>query len=157
MLFGGDGSIIMEDINMGEDGLFLKVSFTRNSDWEVLRMSMLAADVSILAEAGSVIAIGFTVVFLVLILLTGVFKLFGMLMSRNEKDKAEAAPVFRPVAKEVPVAQPAAPIVGNTQQVSSKPDVDGGIPEETVAVISAAVASVAPAGTQYAVKGIRKL
>ena len=54
-------------------------------------------------------------------------------------------------------APAAAPIVGNTETVSSKPDVDGGIPVETVAVISAAVASVAPAGTQYAVKGIRKL
>ena len=31
-----------------------------------------------------------------------------------------------------------------------------GIPEETVAAISAAVAAVAPAGKQYAVSGIRK-
>ena len=54
-------------------------------------------------------------------------------------------------------ARVAAPLVGNTEQVSSKPDVDAGVPAETVAVISAAVASVAPAGTQYAVKGIRKL
>lgn len=120
-------------------------------------MSMLAADVSILAEAGSVIAIGLTVVFLVLILLTGVFKLFGMLMSQEEKEKEDVASAFRSVEQNVPVAQVAAPIVGNTEQVSSQPDVDGGIPEETVAVISAAVASVAPAGTQYAVKGIRKL
>ena len=118
-------------------------------------MSLLAADVSILADAGSVIAIGFTVVFLVLLLLTGIFKLFGMLMSGVE-DK-EAAPAPAPVAKAAAPAPAAAPIVGNTEQVSSKPDVDGGIPEETVAVISAAVASVAPAGTQYAVKGIRKL
>jgi hypothetical protein len=47
--------------------------------------------------------------------------------------------------------------VGNTEQVSSKPDVDGGIPAEEVAVISAAVASMAPEGTQYAVKGIHKV
>ena len=54
-------------------------------------------------------------------------------------------------------APAAAPIVGNTETVASKPDVDGGIEPETVAVISAAVASVAPEGTQYAVKGIRKV
>ena len=36
-------------------------------------MFLLKADVSILADAGSVIAIGLSVVFLVLLLLTGVF------------------------------------------------------------------------------------
>ena len=115
----------------------------------------LAADISILADAGITILIGFTVVFLVLLLLTGVFKLFGVIMAAGEKK----APVFlpdAPVSTVVPVA-PVAPIVGNTEQVVSKPDVDGGVPAETVAAISAAVASVAPAGTQYAVKGIRKL
>lgn len=116
-------------------------------------MCLLAADLSILADAGSVIAIGFSVVFLVLLLLTGIFKVFGMMMSRqSEKSVSESAPAVK--AAPAPVA---APIVGNTETVSSKPDVDGGIPAETVAVISAAVASVAPAGTQYAVKGIRKL
>ena len=114
-------------------------------------MCLLAANV--IADAGSVVAIGFTVVFLMLLLLTGIFKVFGMIMSRKT-DKAPTAPAPMPVAKAAPAA---APIVGNTEQVSSKPDVDGGIPAETVAVISAAVASVAPAGTQYAVKGIRKL
>lgn len=117
-------------------------------------MCILSADLSILADAGSVIAIGFTVVFLMLLLLTLIFKIFGIAMSGVEGEKETSAPVV-PVA---PVAAPVvAPIVGNTEEVSSKPDVDGGVPAETVAVISAAVASVAPKGTQYAVKGIRKL
>ena len=113
------------------------------------------ADLSILADAGSIIAIGLTVVFLVLLLLTVIFKIFGIAMSSIQEEES-AAPSVIHVA---PVSQPsvAAPVVGNTEQVSSKPDVDGGIPAETVAVVSAAVASVAPAGTQYAVKGIRKL
>ena len=111
-------------------------------------MSILAADLSILADAGSVIAIGFTVV------LTVIFKVFGVAMSGVENKQETPAPVAKVAA---PVAAPAAPIVGNTETVSSKPDVDGGVPAETVAVISAAVASVAPEGTQYAVKGIRKL
>ncbi|MBR2319867.1 MAG: OadG family protein [Clostridia bacterium] len=118
-------------------------------------MCLLKADLSILADAGSVIAIGFTVVFLVLLLLTMTFKIFGVAMSNTREENAPAA-VPVPKAAPAPVVQ-TAPIVGNTETVSSKPDVDGGIPAETVAVISAAVASVAPAGSQYAVKGIRKL
>ena len=116
-------------------------------------MCMLSAN--ILEDAGSVIAIGFSVVFLVLLLLTGIFKVFGMIMSR--RNEAAPAPVAKVAAPAPAVAPASAPIVGNTEQVSSQPDVDGGVPAETVAVISAAVASVAPKGTQYAVKGIRKL
>ena len=118
-------------------------------------MCLLAADVSILAGAASVVAIGLTVVFLVLLLLTGIFKAFGLVMSRVEKQEEISTSI--PVARTAPAAPVAAPMVGNTEQVSSTPDVDGGIPAETVAVISAAVASVTPAGSQYAVKGIRKL
>ncbi len=116
----------------------------------------LAADVSILSDAGITILIGFVVVFLMLLLLTGVFKLFGVIMSAGEKKTPVPAPTDSavPVA---PAAASAAPIVGNTDTVSSQPEVDGGVPAETVAAISAAVASVAPAGTQYAVRGIRKL
>ena len=115
-------------------------------------MCLLAFD---FGETMTTVAIGLSVVFLVLLLLTGIFKVFGMIVSRAQAKQPAAAPVAKVSA---PAPAPAAvPIVGNTQQVSSKPDVDGGIPAETVAVISAAVASVAPAGTQYAVKGIRKL
>lgn len=116
-------------------------------------MCLLAAN--ILADAGSVIAIGFTVVFLVLLLLTMIFKIFGVAMSGMEDEKK--TPVVKATAPAPASAPAAAPIVGNTETVSSKPDVDGGVPAETVAVISAAVASVAPQGKQYAVKGIRKL
>jgi len=115
-------------------------------------MYLLQADVSILADAGLTILIGFAVVFLVLLLLTGIFKVFGMLMSLKPQQTASASAASAPIP--VPAAAPA---VGNTETVSSKPDVDGGIPAEEVAVISAAVASVAPAGTQYAVKSIHKL
>ena len=115
-------------------------------------MLLLANDVgAMLGDAGMTVLIGFTVVFLVLLLLTGVFKLFGMLMSGTEK---ETAPVT-PAAPAAPAA--AAPIVGNTAEVRTVPEVQNGIPEETVAVISAAVASVTPAGSQYAVRGIRKM
>lgn len=111
---------------------------------------------TLVSESLVTILIGVSVVFMVLLLLTGVFKLFGIVMSHIEKNTAPAQPVI-PMAPVAAPAAAAAPIVGNTETVSSKPDVDGGVPAETVAAISAAVASVAPEGTQYAVKGIKKL
>ena len=117
-------------------------------------MYLLSVDAgAILADAGLTTIIGLVVVFGVLLLLTGVFKVFGMVMSGVEK-KGDAIPA----APAAPVAAPAvAPIVGNTVEVSSTPEVQNSIEPETVAVISAAVAAVAPAGSQYAVAGIRKL
>lgn len=108
----------------------------------------------IMSDAGMTILIGLVVVFAVLLLLTGVFKVFGLAVSGGSKG-AESAPAAAPAAP-VAAAPVAAPIVGNTQPVSSSMEIQNGIPEETVAVISAAVASVAPAGTQYAVRSIRK-
>ena len=113
----------------------------------------------LLGDAGMTVLIGITVVFAMLLLLTGIFWLFGKMMSAGKKNaNAPSAAPAAPVATAAPVAPvAAAPIVGNTEAVASKPEVDGGVPEETVAVISAAVASVAPAGSQYAVRGIRKV
>ena len=118
-------------------------------------MILLAADFNLI-DTLSTIVIGLVVVFTVLLLLSGVFKVFGMIMSKNDKKSELPLAPAVPAAPVAPVAA-AAPIVGNTETVSSKPEVDGGVPAETVAVISAAVASVAPEGTQYAVRGIRKL
>ena len=117
---------------------------------------LLASDAeAILADAGMTILIGLVVVFGVLLLLTGVFKVFGLAMS--SADKKAVAPVAPAVPASPAAAAVAAPIVGNTQPVQSSPEIQNGIPAETVAVISAAVASVAPAGSQYAVRGIRKV
>lgn len=124
-------------------------------------MNMLANDVDVgalLGDAGMTILIGLVVVFAVLLLLTGIFKLFGMVMSGIEgagKTAAPAADVPAPAAATVPAAPAAA--VGNTETVSTAPAVQNGIPDETVAAIGAVVAALAPAGTQYAVSGIRKL
>ncbi len=118
-------------------------------------MNLLASDVgAILGDAGLTTLIGVSVVFGVLLLLVAVFAIFGKVMSAGSKKAAEA-PAAAP--KAAPQAAPvAAPVVGNTETVHTAPEVQNGIPAETVAVISAAVASVAPAGTQYAVSGIRK-
>ena len=106
---------------------------------------------AILGDAGMTILIGLVVVFGVLLLLTGVFKLFGMAMS-----KTGGTPDETPAPAAAPAAPAAAPIVGNTQPVSTEPQIQNGIPDETVAVISAAAAAMAPAGTQYAVTSIQK-
>ena len=117
-------------------------------------MLFLAEDAgAILGDAGMTILIGLVVVFAVLLLLTGVFKLFGMAMSRTGGTQEEAAAPAAPASAPAPAA---APIVGNTQPVSTEPQIQNGIKDETVAVISAAAAAMAPAGTQYAVTGIRK-
>ncbi len=115
-------------------------------------MYLLATDAGeILMDAGLTTAIGLVVVFSVLLLLTGVFKVFGLAVSSTGKQADSPSPAPASVA-----APAAAPIVGNTETVQSAPEIQNGIPAETVAVISAAVASVAPAGSQYAVRGIRK-
>lgn len=125
-------------------------------------MNMLANDVDVgalLGDAGMTILIGLVVVFAVLLLLTGIFKLFGMVVSGIERggqsDAPAAAAPAAPAAATVPAAPAAA--VGNTETVSTAPAVQNGIPDETVAAIGAVVAALAPAGTQYAVSGIRKL
>lgn len=120
---------------------------------------VVASFADVFSNPGSVIAIGLTAMFLVLLVLTTALKVFGVKVGVEEETEALTPAVqAAPAAPAAPAVAPAAaPVVGNTETVSSKPDVDGGIPAETVAVISAAVASVAPGGTQYAVKGIRKV
>lgn len=114
-------------------------------------MNLLAVSVGeILSDVGLTTVIGFVVVFFVLVLLTAIFKAFGSVMSRGEK-------ASQPIHDPAPVAPAAAAsIVGNTETVSSTPEVSDCIPPETVAVVSAAVASMAPAGKQYVVRGIHK-
>ncbi len=109
----------------------------------------------IMGDAGMTALIGMLVVFGVLLLLTGIIKVFGMVASGMESG-SKATPVAAP-APAVKAVAAAAPIVGNTAEVSSTMELSGNIEPETVAVISAAVASMAPAGTQYAVADIRKV
>lgn len=116
-------------------------------------MFLLAKETAgaILSDAGLTIVTGLVVVFFVLVLLVFVFKAFGSIMSRLE-ERAKAEAPAAPVAA-APVAQAA---VGNTEQVSTKPEIQNGIADETVAAISGAIACMAPAGKQYAVRSIMK-
>lgn len=121
-------------------------------------MLLLAKETTaaILSDAGMTILIGLVVVFAVLLLLVFVFKAFGTIMSRLENiEKATAAVPAEPAVAAAPAAV-AAPAVGNTEPVSTKPEIQNGIADETVAAISGAIACMAPAGKQYAVRRIMK-
>ena len=109
-------------------------------------LMMVSASVGkILGDAGMTVLIGVVVVFAVLVLLTVIFKLFGitfeLLNSRKSAPKTEK-PTPKPVAPKVVPAAPAVPVV------------DDGISEEVVAAIMAAVACMAPQGTTYRVRSI---
>lgn len=124
-----------------------------------MKMVLLAKETAgaILSDAGITILIGLVVVFAVLLLLVFIIKAFGTIMSRLEN--IEEATAARAAAAPATVAAPApvaAVAVGNTAPVSTKPEIQNGIPDEMVAVISGAIACMAPAGKQYAVRSIMK-
>lgn len=108
----------------------------------------------ILSDAGLTILIGVTVVFGVLLLLTGVFKAFGVVMSGLEKKTETPAP-----APKAAPAAPAAPVVTAAPAVDLGPvmssaQVRNGIKPEETAVIAAAVAASMPAGQKYTITKI---
>lgn len=105
----------------------------------------------ILSDAGLTTVIGVVVVFCVLLLLTGVFKGFGVAMSGTQKEEAPAAPVA-PAAAPVAAATPA-PVV-DLGPVMSSAQVRNGIEPEVTAVIAATVATCMPAGQKYSITKI---
>lgn len=109
---------------------------------------------TILSDAGMTILIGCVVVFGVLLLLTGVFKLFGVIMSAGDKKEEDA--LVAPVPVAAPVAAPAAPVVAPVDlgPVMSTAQVRNGIKPEETAVIAAAVACCMPAGQKYSITKI---
>ena len=112
----------------------------------------------LLSDAGLTILIGFIVVFAVLLLLTGVFKLFGLVMSKSEKKaeepKAEVA-AAAPAVVAAPAAEPTVAV--DLGPVMSKAQVRNGIKPEETAVIAAAVASCMPAGQKYSIVKIDRV
>lgn len=99
----------------------------------------------LLGGAGMTVLIGLVVVIGVLLLLTGVFYLFGFVMSgasrkAKKKDEEKKAP-----------SDPAPAAVS-----APAPAVQEGISGEVVAAIAAAVAMMAPDGKRYTVKNISR-
>ncbi len=114
-----------------------------------MTLFLLAGDsaAEILSDAGWTIAIGLIVVFAVLLLLTGIFKLFGTIMASLEKKEETAAPVAAHAAAPAAAAVDIGPSVSEAQ-------VRNGISDEETAVIAAAVAASMPAGKPYTIRKI---
>lgn len=101
---------------------------------------------ALLKESGMTVLIGAVVVFSVLVLLTLIFKLFGVVAGSLAKGESDAQPMQKPP---VPMVKP--------QPVASVPAVQNGVPEEIVAVIAAAVAAMSAADSKtYAVRRISR-
>lgn len=95
---------------------------------------------SALNGAALVIAIGLIVVFLALIILTAIFWLFGKAMHRSSDSGAVKKVEHRALQHKPSSAMP-----------------QEGLSDEVVAVIAAAIAAMAPEGTRYAVRSIRRV
>lgn len=104
----------------------------------------------IFSDAGLTIVIGLVVVFGVLLLLTAVFKIFGVIMSGAQKKEEEVA--VAPAVAPASVAAPA-PVV-DLGPIMSSAQVRNGIEPEVTAVIAAAVACSMPAGQKYSITKI---
>lgn len=102
---------------------------------------------AILGDAALTIVIGLVVVFSVLLLLTGIFKAFGIVMEKLQS-KEQSGSVSE-VEVKAPVATPVdlGPMVSTAQ-------IRNGITDEQVAVIACAVATSLPAGEKYAITKI---
>lgn len=114
-----------------------------------MTLFLLAGDsaAEILSDAGWTIAIGLVVVFAVLLLLTGIFKLFGIIMASLDKKEEPAAVDTASFAAPVAAAADIGPSVSEAQ-------VRNGISDEETAVIAAAVAASMPAGKPYIIRRI---
>ena len=114
-------------------------------------VTLLSASVGqILGDAGMTVLIGMVVVFSVLLLLTVIFKLFGMTFEQFNKRKH--APKTEKSANPQPA--PKATLAAASGAV---PAVEDGISEEVVAAIMAAVSCMAQPGVSYRVRSIGRV
>ena len=102
-----------------------------------------------LSDAGTKIIVGFTVVFIGLVLLVTIFSIMGLIFksvsksSAKKEEKKKAKTDKKSSEKKTVVSAPV-------------PVVEDGISDEVVAVIAAAIASMSDGETKYAVRSIKK-
>lgn len=121
---------------------YLSGSHGSETGGEVVEEAVSAGQM--LGDAGMVVLIGLVVVIATLLVLTGIFYLFGYIMDSADR-KAKKA-------KEKEKAETSAPAPAPVNE----PAVQDGISGEVVAAIAAAVAMMAPEGKRYAVKSISR-
>ena len=103
----------------------------------------------------TVLLTGFVVVFLVLLLLIGVIKLYSAIVRAIENRAKRSKEKKAQMAAEKSVAEPVRP-VETAEAVSAPPTEDGAIPQEIIAVIAAAVDSMYGEGSSSRIKSIKK-
>lgn len=110
-----------------------------------------------LSDAGTKIIVGFTVVFIGLVLLVTIFSIMGLIFksvsksSAKKEEKKKAKTDKKSSEKKTVVAEKKEAIVS-----APVPVVEDGISDEVVAVIAAAIASMSDGETRYAVRSIKK-
>ncbi len=129
---------------------YLKELFSHGESTVVLEESVSLSDGlgAYLGDAGMTVLIGLVVVIGTLLVLTGIFYLFGFVMSSADRKAKKAA-----AKKAVETATVSTP----EQTVApAAPVVQAGISGEVVAAIAAAVAMMAPEGKRYAIKSVSR-
>lgn len=145
--FAAKKRIIQIKIIMGVYGLLKP----RKGVCDMFNMTTAAMNVSnVMGDAGMTVLIGLVVVFGMLLLLTGIFKMFGLVGGVLSGKPAEPKAVKTAPA---PAAKPAAP----AKPASKAPVVQPGISDEVVAAIAAAVAMMSVDGKTYAVRRISRV
>ena len=113
-----------------------------------LRILAVETAGAIMADAALTIVIGFVVVFAVLLLLTSVFKVFGVVMKKLQSGHQEEIP-SQPIKTE---STPAVSV--DLGPVMSTARIRNGISDEQAAVVAAAVAATLPATEKYTITKI---
>ncbi len=104
-------------------------------------------------ESAKVILTGFVVVFAVLFLLIGIIMLFGFVIEKAQTAAAERK--NKKLKESVETNEASAPAQPEKTSVQAQ-TADDGVPEEVVAVISAAVSSMYGSSQKVRVKSIKK-
>ena len=110
-----------------------------------------------LSDAGSKIIVGFSVVFIGLILLVAFFSIMGLIFKGTSNVSAKKKENKKVKAEKKSSDKKAAAVVSEKkEETAPAPAVEDGIDDEIVAVIAAAIASMTDGETRYAVRSIKK-
>lgn len=111
-----------------------------------------------LSDAGSKIIVGFTVVFIGLILLVAFFSIMGLIFKVVSKSSGKKAEKKVVKAEKKKNSEKKTVVAEKKEESVSAPEpvIEDGISDEIVAVIAAAIASMSDGETRYAVRSIKK-
>ena len=132
----------------------ISYEFMRNIDWIKIEWFKYMTP----GDVGTKIIVGFTVVFIGLVLLVLFFSILGLIFkaASNASAKKENNKKAKSLKGSDKKALPAATKKPEATVSSPVPAVEDGISDEVVAVIAAAVAAMSDGETRYSVRSIKK-